>query len=276
MENKPKVLILGGSGFIGSRLVTMLTQTCNIVAPSSKELSSTSYVDVSYFLNHNYYDAVINASGMRNLDVKSQTRSDIFDYYTDSFSLFYEQSDKFGKYINLGSGAEFGISNSIENVSETMFPDSPPLESYGHAKWQIHKDIETMPNFHNVRIFGCFGHTEPKERLFSKFLNHVQFDEEFTLIDRYFDMFSVIDLGIIIERILYGDISDKTINAVYKEKYKISELLHMFCEENGIDTALVRPIKLDNKNYTGNGDLLASYNLPLYGLRNSMALYNNE
>jgi hypothetical protein len=59
---------------------------------------------------------------------------------------------------------------------------------------------------------------------------------------------------------------------VYADKHKLSDILKMFCEQQGLDSSL---IKIDGQalSYTGNSDRLNSYQLPLLGLQQSLSVY---
>jgi hypothetical protein len=62
------------------------------------------------------------------------------------------------------------------------------------------------------------------------------------------------------------------INAVYTEKYKISEVLNMFCSANGLEPDF-NIISTSSTNYTGNGEKLQSLGIKLNGLHDGLSGY---
>ena len=54
-----KILITGGSGFIGRSLIKALNQEHEVFSPSSQELDLTNSYDVEKYLQNKYFDWVI-------------------------------------------------------------------------------------------------------------------------------------------------------------------------------------------------------------------------
>jgi dTDP-4-dehydrorhamnose reductase len=57
-----KILVTGGSGFIGRSLIKALKEEHDIFSPSSKELDLTSSEAVDKYLRNKYFDWVIHCA----------------------------------------------------------------------------------------------------------------------------------------------------------------------------------------------------------------------
>jgi nucleoside-diphosphate-sugar epimerase len=125
-------------------------------------------------------------------------------------------------------------------------------------------------NFYNIRIFNCFGPGEPETRIFPRYLNKSATFEINN--DREFDYFSIQDLCTVVRHCAEHDWLVKDVNAVYTEKYKISEVLNMFCTANGLEPDFIVASTSSN-NYTGSGEKLQSLGIKLNGLYDGLSTY---
>ena len=263
-----KILLTGGSGFIGSYLKSYLSQKYDVIAPTSKELDLENYAEVKQFFKDKKFDIIIHAAGRGRNDVSGNDPKVMYSILTSFFNL-YSNRPHFHKLINLGSGAEFGLGNSIDNVDEDELLSAVPTGSYGIAKNYIAKVIRAEPNFFNLRIFACFGTNEPSDKLLTKFRDSINQGKIFEIDnDRYIDFVNVHDIAITIDAVISRRITDRDVNMVYQKKLKTSEMLHKYCTMHNINPNTVfRVTGVIEKNYTGNGDRLAKYNLPFVGLK---------
>jgi GDP-L-fucose synthase len=176
--------------------------------------------------------------------------------------------------INFATGAEFDIDSNIENVNENEIWDRNPLHSYGRSKNIISRQVQMLPDFHNLRIFGCFDPSEAENRPLRALLNKQQIKEPFVIpADRYFDMISVADILTVTQAVMAKQVRDKDLNLVYNKKHTLSEILIMFAKLHNLDPAMIQVQSLDQNNYTGNGHGLAQHNLDLLGLEQSLSQY---
>jgi nucleoside-diphosphate-sugar epimerase len=270
-----KILITGGSGFIGKYMVNKLSKHHQVISPSSEQLNLLDRNSVKMFLTKEYFDAVIHAAVVGRENVHSMDRNILLKNIS-MFTNLYENHDHYAKFINLGSGAEFGLDNSIDNAHEDDIYFRFPFESYGLAKNIITRIIRTTPNFFNLRIFSCFDSSESDKRLLKKFNQSLITNTDFVIKDRWLDVISLEDVFIVIEAVLNNKVFDNDLNVVYQEKYKISEILEIYCKINNITNYEISITQVDSKNYTGNGSRLSNYKLNMQGLYSALSRYYIE
>jgi nucleoside-diphosphate-sugar epimerase len=265
-------MITGAGGFIGSYLACNLTEY-KIHALSRKDLDLRDPVAVKDCLINNKYDAVIHCASRGRNDAMSMSR-DILAENLLSWSNLIANNEHCGMLINLATGAEFDVDLDINNVSEQDIWKFHPLHSYGLSKNMIARSSQTLSNFYNLRIFGCFDSSEDSRRPIKRLTDSLIQNKPFVIEnDKKFDMVSVEDLTTVIRAVLDEKISDKDLNIVYNQKYKLSEILKMYAQLHCLDSNLIKVNAEDSKSYTGNGEKLSAYNLPLLGLEKSLKKY---
>jgi UDP-glucose 4-epimerase len=198
-----KILITGGTGFIGKR-ITVLLKDYDITSLSSKDCDLLDLNQVEQLFKEKY-DVVIHcaAKGISNLDDEK--------VYWDNLTMFNNlklYKNKYNKFINIGSGSELN-----------------PTHWYSKSKAKIWEEIQKEDNFYNVRIWGCFGKGEPEFRFFNKLFLSQKQNTTFTINKNiYFDFIWVDDLVRIIEQVILNSPNSKEINAVYEKKYSLVDL----------------------------------------------------
>jgi hypothetical protein len=90
--------------------------------------------------------------------------------------------------------------------------------------------------------------------------------------DRYFDYFSIQDLCTVVRDCAEKTWPVKDVNAVYLDKYKISQVLEKFCDVNDIEPNFTVASTSSN-NYTGSGEKLTSLGIKLTGLDHGLVKY---
>jgi nucleoside-diphosphate-sugar epimerase len=267
-----RILLTGGNGFIGRYLKQHLEH--DIIAPSSSQLDLLDAEAVIDFLEYNQFDAVIHCavSGRNRVYEKDNSIAE------NNLRMFYNLAmgrQLYGKFINFGSGAEFGLDQDIELAYEDSVEYVLPEESYGFSKNIITRCILKTPNFFNLRIFACLDPSEGPDRFVTKFKNTVKTGKQFFIDqDRYIDFFTLEDITTVVEEVLMGNIADQDLNLVYQDKLMASDLLTKYCKLSGIDPALV-VVTGFGKNYTGDGTRLANCELELAGIDATLARYKD-
>jgi len=267
-----KILITGAGGFIGSYLVQHLTEH-SVDAVTRKELDLCDPFAVKHWLSNNRYDAIIHCASRGRNDARS-TNPDILAENMVAWANLATNRNHYGMLINFATGAEFDLSTNINNAKEEDIWKFYPSTSYGLSKNMIARSAQHLPNFYNLRIFGCFDPSEDSRRPLKRLYEKLNNNEPFVVTgDKFFDMISVIDLTTIVRAVLDNKIADKDLNIVYNQKYKLSEILKLYAQIHNLDEELISVESTDSNNYTGNGSKLNKYNLSLLGLNLSLEQY---
>ena len=264
-----RVLITGAGGFLGSYLAEHLHY--EIVALTRQELDLSNAEETSKYFKNRYFDAVIHC-GAAGRNTPAIEDWNIVNNNLSSVMNLMNNRDRFGKMINIGTGAEFDISKIIDRIKESEVFERMPTQSYGLSKNLVTRYLHTQTNCHNLRLFGCFDSSEDDARLLKKMHSVVSQGNKFSISDREFDMISASDFAAIINAVLDGTIIEFDINCVYAEKYRLSEILSVYCDKHRLDKSLIE-VTGQGLNYSGNGDILSKYNLNLLGLEQSLANY---
>lgn len=259
-----KIAVIGSGGFVGGSLCQHLSANHQVTGITRNTLDVLDPVAVELFLHETKFDIVINAAATMTDNSIQDTRNNL-----GLFMNFYRCRSKFGKFINLGSGAEFDRTKNINQAAPDDIFAVLPTDSYGFGQNMKSRICRDTNNFYTIRIFNCFGHGEIATRLFPSYLAREQFS---IFNDRYFDYFSIQDLCIVVEHCVNNTWAIKDINAVYPDKYKISEVLGKFCTLNNLESKFIVNSTSQN-NYTGNGDPLSSLFIKLNGLDHGLKNY---
>jgi len=228
-----RVAILGANGFLGCSIFNYFSKDNFVIPFKRSNINMLDPVQVVNSLKGVNYDVIINCAS------QTSGTANFTDVHNDLglFMSFYNNSDMFGKFINISSGAEFDRTRNLFNV------------------------------------FNCFGRGEIPTRIFPKYLTRSG-PLEITN-DRYFDYFCIQDLYTVINEFALNTQSVKDVNCVYKDKFKISQVLEKFCTVNELPSEF-NVTSNSSTNYTGSGELLDSLNFNLIGLDQGLANYTKE
>lgn len=265
-----KILITGAGGFLGKLLSHTLSEH-QIQAFSRQQLDLTDASAVAQHFANATYDVVIHCAVAGRNNPNIQDWNIVSNNLASMLNLMTHQQ-RFGKLINIGTGAEFDLSKDINTAHESEIFNCTPIYSYGLSKNIIARYLSEQHNCYTLRLFGCFDRSEDDRRLLKKFHSVVAAGRKFDLQDREFDTISANDFVTIVRAVLDNTIHHKNINCVYDQKYRISEILSLYCAQRDLDQTLINVVGT-GLNYTGNSNILRSYGLPLLGLEKSLLLY---
>lgn len=255
MEKRKKILLTGAAGTIGRILYMHLGPWHDVYTPSRQELDLTNRLSVvEYYSKHDYFDVVIHCA-VRGADDVYSTNHSITTANLQMYFNLVDYDNYYGKFINIGSGAEIGsvpadVSHKIL-VEETITSSIPELP-YGLSKNVIARDIANRGGqVYNLRLWGIIAQTRIFQRLWDVYNNG---EKEFIIqLDRYMDYISEDDLVKIIKHYVTStEQLPKDLNMVYLDKYKVSEVIKRYIEDNGIDID-VKVTGETKFNYFGSG-----------------------
>lgn len=168
---KRRLFLTGSEGFIGKNTLENLNSKYIIVSPKHRELDllDTAAVD-NFFLKNGDFDVVVHSAFLGGPRISKDNATTLKDNLLIFFNL--EKNKKhYKKFINLGSGAEYGKHRSLIKIPEKEFGLVIPKtdDYYGFGKFLIGKYIENSSEKINLRLFGIYG---PYENYSLRFISN--------------------------------------------------------------------------------------------------------
>lgn len=252
-----KVLLTGGSGFIGRNIKEYLSTICELHTPGRQELNLLSEEDVRAYLQKNKIDIVIHSANPNPVKNQLDKAETMFEDSIRVFMNLYQAQDCYERMYTLGSGAEYGKSEDISLIGEDEEGRFIPKDSYGLAKFTMNQLIEHSDKQCNLRIFACYGPTDHE----SKFITHVihccMNNQDITIRQNcYFDYMHVSDLAKILEYFIYNKPKYSAYNVCTGTRYTLEQIAIMVREQMQVDNEIHILNEGWNKEYTGSNERL--------------------
>ena len=246
-----KMLLTGGTGFIGRNVLPELEKRFAVDAPSRSELNLLDEMSVESFVRKGSYDIVVhlaNATPAKNSVDKAER------ILADSLRAYFNlrrNSDAFGKMLYIGSGAEYDKRFPIVYVSEDDIGRRIPIDDYGFAKYVMNEDARQSKNIFNLRIFGCYGPLDAKTKFIRDAIDCCLEDRAITIRqDCMFDYMYVKDLAEVIDHFAKSEPRFHDYNVCRGKRIALSEIANI------VAMKMKNPYPLDiaaqgwNKEYT--------------------------
>jgi GDP-L-fucose synthase len=230
-----KILLTGGNGFIGKNIKeSYLANKYEITAPKSSELNLVDTEQVDKYFENNEFDIVIHAAGKPGHRNAKDT-SNLFYTNTKMFFNLTRHSDKYNKFINLGSGAIYDMRHYKSKINEDYSGTFIPIDEHGFTKYVCGKYIENTKNIIDLRIFGIFGKYEDYAiRFISNAICKTLFDMPITIKqNRNFDYLFVEDLMPILGHFIENDAKHNAYNITPHNSIELLELAKLIKEISG-------------------------------------------
>lgn len=224
------VFISGGNGYIGKNLKASFPNNYQIFAPPRKVLELADSCAVSdYFKKNSSFDAVVNCAAAGVANSSNKTPEDIVFENLKSFGNLFQQRARYKRFIQIGSGAEYGKPFQKAYVTEEECGLAIPSDPYGMSKFYSGQALENQGEIGkvvNLRLFGIFG---PYEDYRVRFIsnNIVRSLIGLPIIvmqDAIFDYIYINDLIYILEKFIEKPAPYVSYNIASGQSYLLSEL----------------------------------------------------
>lgn len=150
-----KILVTGGSGYIGKAFIKTYRKTFDIVAPTQEQMDLTDARSIEQLFKANSFDAVLHLAGLPSNGKNMPLEADNLIMFKNIQYMAIAHGVK--KLITVGEGVEFDMSRPIVDYTEDMFGKYIPTDGYGLGRYLINllasKDKITTV----LRIFHVYG-----------------------------------------------------------------------------------------------------------------------
>ncbi len=208
-----KILLTGGSGFIGRNIVEQLGRKYTILAPSHHELELTDTNAVEAYLKHHTVDVVVHAAN------RGGSRADATQagVAVSNLRIFYniiQAKPYYNRLIILGSGAEYDKRLQLQQVSESFFGVSIPGDEYGLYKYVCARCAEHVDYITHLRLFAVYGKYEDyRIRFISNAICKALLDLPITIKQNVvFDYLYIDDFVVILDEVIKSPTSERIFN----------------------------------------------------------------
>ena len=255
-----RVLLTGGTGFIGRNILPVLQRHAMVDAPRREELDTVSAESVHRYFSGRTYDVVIHAANSNPfLNPRCDDAQTMLEDSLRGFLNLCGESGRYGRMLYFGSGAEYDKRFDIVSIREEAVGRSIPQDVYGFAKYIMNGMARASDNIYNFRLFGCYGPTDSRTKFIRDAIDCCLEDRAITVRQNcMFDYTYVDDIGDIVCRMMDGELKHHDYNVCSGRRISLLEIARMVGRLMGSGKGVEVASPGWNKEYTAdNGRLLA-------------------
>lgn len=250
-----RILITGGSGFIGRNLVERLSECYTVFAPSHQELELLDYDVLDRYVEEHQIDVIVHGAIHVSLFHGKER-----ELYNDMrmFLNLEKICHRVEKLLYFGSGAEFDKQFDVRMVQEKDLGRTIPVTEYGLAKYAMNTIARQSANIYNLRLFGIFGKYELWQiKFLSNLCCKAVFDLPLTVRkDCFFDFLFVDDLPDIVCWFVENTPKWHDYNVCHGQEYRLLELAELIRRISGKQLSIQLLSSERNLDYSASNERL--------------------
>jgi nucleoside-diphosphate-sugar epimerase len=222
------ILITGSNGYIGSNLISALSNNANISILNRSILDLTNNYLVKEWFKDKSFDIIIHTAIKGGSRLTTDTNT-VIDQNLKMYLNLLDCRDHYNKFINIGSGAEIWS----------------PFSPYGLSKRTIFESLQDKDNFYSLRIFGIFNSKELDTRFIkSNLLRYKNMQSLIIFKNKLMDFIYWDDFVKIMQYYIDNTILPKNIDCVYEQKESLTDIANAI---NNLSTTRVRIETVEDK-----------------------------
>lgn len=269
-----KILVTGGTGFIGRNVVEAFADIYDVSAPSHAELELADARAVRGYFRGKNFDAVIHCAikpGHRN----AKDAAGLLYSNTRQFFNLADCSDSWGKMVLLTSGLVYNQNQYSPKMKEEYSGEYPPEDEVGFAKYLCARYAEKCGGkITELRPFGVYGKYEDYAiRFISNALCKTLFDMPVTIKqNRRFDYVHVADLVAAVRHFVENPARHAAYNVTPDKSAELAHIAALALEISGRKLPVIIKTSGMGAEYSGdNSRLKAEFpDFPRTGLKEGM------
>lgn len=253
-----KILITGGNGYIARSLHRALQNEYDVTSINRNDVDLTDACAVKEWFTGKQFDVVIHTA----IQGGSRLKPDTISVLDNNLRMFYnvlDHSDKYQKFINIGSGAE-------------IYAQHTP---YGFSKHIIKTSLMEKERFYNIRVFAVFDEHELDTRFIKRsILNYIEQKPIQIYENKLMDFFYMEDFVKVIKYYIENDSPPKEFDCTYDRSYSLIEIANFI---NTLDKHTVS-IEIENAVWYGGGyiGIPSSIHMDYVGLHKGIQTVYNK
>lgn len=159
-----RILLTGGSGFVGRNLSEHLSREHEVFAPGHSELDLADDHAVDAWFRTHAVDAVVHGAVRPGHRAAQDPSRQLWNNLRMFFNIV-RNGERFGTLVFLSSGAVYDVRRSLVRVPEGRLDASVPEDEHGLSKYAIARFLDAAgrqftPRTIELRLFGVFGRHE--------------------------------------------------------------------------------------------------------------------
>ena len=160
-----KILLTGGTGFIGRNIVEKFNVKYSVFSPSRIELDLLDENALKEYIISNKISVIIHSANTNHVTHPKDADS-MLDFNLRMFFNICRCSDLVNKIIYFGSGAEYDARYYEPKMKEIYLGKHIPVDPYGFSKYIMAYSAENSDNIYELCLFGVYGKYEEWRRRF--------------------------------------------------------------------------------------------------------------